>query len=359
MIERFLAVGELRPGVTLSFLDAEPERQYFNNYRVGDPLAMLAQDREQNDPLIINLFRTVADYYIEDVLSGLELDGISDRQMSQIRQSIYFALLYGACPVMRIRDIGLAVSPRGFWPLLDRGENIGSVIVVPYSTTSMSGAITSGPAMPDRALALEIIRGREGTLYDAPYSGVTMGSVDWRRFATIAAVGVVDGGIPMFPSIRPIVEACDAMMQASVKIVRRHAAPHIQVPPSCILYDEQGNPSLPINTEEGTIFPVNFQDKDVQYVSLEADARLMQFTFTALLTQLSALTGVPLAAFNIATMPRLESASGLSRFQSTAQDRSRHILHSVISAYAEIGISLRKVEVNEPAATNSDIAATT
>lgn len=346
-MERFVVRGDVKPGAQLAQLDAAPERQYANLAGDVNPLAYLAADRQDIEPLVVNLFRTVADYYVDDVFASIETESLDQDQQLQIRTAIRFAMLYGNCPVVPLNGRALAASPRGYWPILEQGAHIGDALIIPYNTSSHSGSLNASMLLPNRATVFEVYDGQDGRIYDCAYSGVTLAAYGWQRIGTFPAMGVIQAGRPMFPAIRPIVEAFDRVMKSTLNVIERHGKPHLQVPTAVLQYDERGKPDIAFDSR-GTVFPVGNQDKDVKYVQPQAARELPEFAATQLLTHLSAMSGVPLATFNIAALPRLETATGLGEYQSTGRDRSKSILQSVIAAFGVAGIRLTALPEPQP-----------
>ena len=353
MIDRFVTRNDIKPGASLHLLDALPERQYANLGGDVNPLAQEAVDRKAVEPLVVNLYRTVADYFVEDVMSGLDLTAVTQDVKRQIRNAVWFSMLYGKAPVVPVNGSPVAASPRGYWPILEKGVRIGHALIVPYSRESHQGNMSEANVIPDRAVVITVFDGRPGTMYDVGYSGVTLAATGWRKVGTVAAFGVIDGGIPVFPGIKPMVEAFDVIMKAANRVIDRHGSPHLQVPTSSVVYDDEGNASVPIS-KEGTVFPVANTDKDVKYVILDPATSMFEFQATQLLTHISAMTGIPLAAFNIAALPRLETAKGLGEFQTTGQDRSESILASLITAFGLAGVGLTAKPDPEPQPATGD-----
>ena len=352
MIDRFLTRGDIRPGASLHLLDGLPERQYANLGGDVNPFAQEAVDRRTVEPLMVNLYRTVADYFVEDVMSGIDLSAVSQDVKRQIRNAVWFGMLYGNAPVVRVNGSPVAASPRGYWPILEKGVRIGNALIVPYSRESHQGNMSQANVIPSRAVVIVQFDGETGKMYDVDYSGVTLGA-SFNQVGTIDGFGVVEAGHCVFPGIKPMVEAFDVIMKSANRVIDRHGSPHMQVPTSSIVYDDQGNASVPI-AKEGTVFPVSNTDKDVKYVMLDPATALFEFTATQLLTHISAMTGIPLAAFNIAALPRLETAKGLGEFQTTGQDRSESIRASLITAFGLAGIGLTAKPDPEPQPATGD-----
>ena len=58
---RFLVPGDLRPNATLVPLSNLPELRYFNVAGEANPLADRAEDRDNLQPLTVNLYAAIAD----------------------------------------------------------------------------------------------------------------------------------------------------------------------------------------------------------------------------------------------------------------------------------------------------------
>lgn len=164
MTTRYLVRNDIRPGVSLAQLDARPERQYFNQDAQPDLLATLASDRKAGQPLIVNHYRIAADFLIADVLAGLDLEALTDHQREQIRLALWYRILYGFASMALIDGQIMTISPRGTWPVMERGQQIGTAFVVPYRTQTLFGGAVGGAVNnglnPDRAVVAEVLNGQ-------------------------------------------------------------------------------------------------------------------------------------------------------------------------------------------------------
>lgn len=137
------------------------------------------------------------------------------------------------------------------------------------------------------------------------YSGITLGA-SFTTSGAVQNIAMMGDGKSFYPAMEPIVEVLDSTLRAASQIVKRHAHPHIQIPASSVSYGDDGNPQL-ILADEGMIFPVQRDDKDVQYVTLLADTQLMELVIDQCLSALTALTGAPASLFNSTQFPRLKA----------------------------------------------------
>lgn len=347
MIDRFILSGDLKPGASLTLLDALPERQYANLAAEINPLAQEAADRRRIEPMIVNLFRTLADYYVEDVVSNIDLEKITQDVEQQIRRAVWYAILYGQAPVVNIEGQPVAASPRGYWPVFRQSVRVGHALLIPYATQSHQGNMTQQSQIPDRVTILQITDGQTGTIQDAGYSGVSIAATGWRNIGGFSAMAVVNAGSCMFPAVTPIVEAFDVILKSAQNNIKRHGHPHLQAPASSIRYNEDGVPTINVS-EDGSVFPVTSTDKDVKFISFDAPTGIFEFQAEQLLTQFAAMTGVPLETFNIVPLPRLERSPARTSSGPASNDRSTAILESVIRAFNLIGFPLEVIPETEP-----------
>ena len=341
LMTRFAVRGNLRPGATFVPLNDLPERQYANTAANADLLADLASDRKAGTPLLANLFKAIADYFVDDVMSGLDADAIDAETLTQLRLAVWHRALYGNGVLMSLeRGQIVAVSPRFWWPLLEGPIRVGSVVVLPFSTESTIG-LTGGANLPNRAIAAEVLDSDQGgRLYNAPYSGVTLGTNGWRstELASLVVSPFGDGRSD-FTGAAPLIESINANLRSGDSIINRHAQPHIQVPASSITYDDDGNPSLPVN-KEGSVFPVQRDDKDVQFVTLTADPRLLQWQVETELSLLASIVSMPVSAFNVSSLRRLESAESIEELAKPGNDKVLTWRHDLARAASRVGLDL-------------------
>ena len=339
---RYLVRNDIRPGVSLAQLDARPERQYYNQDAQPDLLASLASDRAAGQPLIVNHYRIAADFLIADVMAGLDLEALTDHQREQIRLALWYRILYGFAAMALIDRQMMTLSPRGTWPVMERGQQIGSAFVVPYRTQTLFGGAVGGAVNnglnPDRAVVAEVLDGQTAPLHDTSYSGITLGA-SFVAVGSVQNIAIMGDGKSFFPAMEPIVEVLDSTLRAASQIVKRHAHPHIQIPASSVNYNEAGEPQL-ILSDQGMIFPLQRDDKDVQYVALEADTQLMQLVIDQCLTGLTALTGAPASLFNTMQLPRLESGLGVRELQATTIERTAVLRAEIVRAILAMGLTV-------------------
>lgn len=341
-LNRFLVRGDLRPNAHLALLDSRPERQYANTDAQPDLLAALASNRVPGTPLIVNYYRLATDFLISDVMAGLVLDDLDDHLIEQVRRLLFNRILYGFGAVTVLEGMPIALSPRGVWPILERGVRIGGAFVVPYSTQSTLTRNTTASGMPDRALVCEALDGNLAMAFDTEYSGITLGA-SFSRAGTVAGIGFAGDGASFFVAIEPIVEQMDDILRAGATIIRRHARPHIQIPAASVTYDDSGRPSTVIS-EQGMIFPVQSTDKDVSYITLTSDTGLIEFMAEQSLLSLAAICGVPLSVFNISQFRRLDSSAGVMALQAPAIERTLVMRSELIRAFDEVGVTIEASE---------------
>ena len=342
---RYLVRNDIRPGVALAMLDARPERQYFNQDAQPDLLAALATDRKAGTPLIVNHYRIAADFLIADVLSGLDLEALTDHQREQIHLALWYRILYGFVSMALIDGQIMTLSPRGTWPVMERGQRIGTAFVVPYRTQTLFGGTVGGVANsglnPDRAVVAEVLDSQAVPLYDVSYSGITIGA-NFSPAGMVQNIVMMGDGKSFFPAMEPIVEVLDSTLRAGWQIVRRHAHPHIQIPASAVQYNDEGQPGL-ILADEGMIFPIQRDDKDVQYITLSADTKLMELVIDRCLSALTALTGAPPSLFNSTQFPRLESGLGVQELQATTIERTAVLRAEIVRGMLGMGLTVAVV----------------
>ena len=356
---RFLVRGDLRPGANLVPLPNVPELQYLNQYYGFDPLANRAQDRQNGEILLVNFFKIVADFFHGEILAGFDIDILPEAEERQIAQAIFNRLFYGHGILVRWQGRLTSISPRFWWPLMEQGQVIGSVIVLPFSTDSVSGSIQGAGAMPNRAIATEHVDGSPSRVYGMQYDGITLG-MNWQDTgAPMDQVVVFGDGISDFPQIISLSNAIDKLLKGGNRLLDRHSQPHLQVPAASVQFNNDGDPELAIS-DEGMIFPVNPQDKDVKYVLPAGSPEMWDLMLTKQLRLLASLTAIPSTVLQEVLMPRLESAESLEQLTAASVKKVRNLRNELAGAILRLGINLPRVEpttegsVNGPAANSGN-----
>ena len=166
--------------------------------------------------------------FINEVTAAFEFDNLTDHEIAQLRSAVWFRILYGYGAVLRLADRIVAVSTRFWWPVMQDGVRVGSVIVIPYSTSSVIAAIDHA-AVPDRARAMQIIDGVSADVYDCLYNGITLGAFQ-RVEGLFRGLCVMGDGRQDFEQVKPTIEAIDKIVKSSCKVIQRFGQPHLQVP---------------------------------------------------------------------------------------------------------------------------------
>jgi len=341
---RFLVDGDLKPGANLVPLANIPELQYQNLYMGYDPLAESAADREGEPPLLFNFFKTVADYFHGEIVSGFDAEDVTPLEANQISLAVYYRIFYGYGILAYIGERFLAISPRYWWPLMSQGFTVGAVVVLPYATASLSGSIQGAGGLPNRALVSQIdsFGAGQSMVWDVDYNGIALGS-DWRAYPeALTRFAVFGDGISDFPQMTSGVNALDTLLKGANTLLDRHAQPHLQVPAASVNYDDDGNPFLTVDSA-GMIFPVNSDDKDVKYVSPAAAPDMWQLALDAQLRLLAGLTSVPFSVFGEFPLPRLQSESSIIAMEASTTKKVRALRNELEGAILSVGLNLPRV----------------
>ena len=293
--QRFLGVGELRPGIQIVPLPATPELQYANMEYVANPLADLAADRFDENVLLLNLFKVIADHFVQEVVSGFDMTDMDSKDVQQVTLSVWYRTLYGKGVIGFILGRLRAVPPRFWWPIQERGNTIGDAVILPYSLTSSVGATTGGVPMPDRAIVSAVGSDGNGGAFDTLYQGITLGNA-FTNVGSTSLLSVFGDGISDFPDCAPVIKAIDGLVRSGNRIVNRHGQPHIQVPASSVTYDDSGNPSFALD-ENGSVIPVQRDDKDAKYLEVPSEPELISYLVQTQLSILCAIAKLPPTVF--------------------------------------------------------------
>lgn len=332
---RFLNMEDIAPRKYIVPLDDRRIRQY-QNLAVYNLLANEAGNRDVTAPLIANVFRMVTDYWLFKVFRQSP-EGIDDEILRVFKDALWWRSLYGYGVVVRQGDRFHAVSPRFWWPILVRGIKIGSAIIQPYSTVSPVGGNINA-TLPNRAWAIVAIDGVDRAIVrDFEYTGITLGNVVSREEVSPIRVEVFGDGVSDYSSLEPLATELDKRLKGTSVILDRYQNPHLQVPASSISFDDNGNPMLNLNLG-GSILPVQRDDKDYKYLTLQADRSLVEFQVRMILSMISALTEIPASHFGLTGLPRMESGSGVLALGEAAQCKMGVLREEVLSAMRELGI---------------------
>lgn len=340
---RFLVRGDLRPGATLVPLSNVPDLQYQNTYAGFDPLADVAADRAGTPPLLVNFFKIIGDYFHSEIIAGFETENISSPTAAQLSRAVFDRIFYGYGILAYIGDRLVALSPRFWWPVVDSGFIIGAVVIIPFSTTSMSGSLSGMSGLPNRALVSEMLTGQPSPIWAVEYNGITLGS-DFRPYdQQLSRLAVFGDGISDFPQMTSGVNALDKLLKGANTLLDRHAQPHLQVPASSVSYDDEGMPFLTVDSQ-GMIFPVNSDDKDVKYVSPPAAPDMWQLALDAQLRLMAALTSVPFSVFGEFPLPRLQSESSIIAMEAATTKKVRALRNELQGAILATGLEIPRVQ---------------
>lgn len=339
---RYLLSDTLAPGRTLAPLDDRPERLYAHGSAGADLLADSATARDASLDTIWNGYRVIADYLASDVMAGFEAP--PDPLGSAVRHAVWARALYGVGVVMAFADGHvIPVSPRFWWPVLQGGRRVGQAVIVPFKS-NVDGDPQTHP-LPDRALVVQAPDPGPGpavsTIYAiAPYDGITLGRIGWVPIDTapprLASFG---NGTADFPVAEPIITEINEILTIGTSILRRFARPHLQVPVSAVEYDSNGRPRVPI-ARDGTIFPVQRDEAEVRYITLSMDTGLYEYQIRTLLSLLSSVVAVPINAFNVFPLARMESAAAVQTLAAPANEKVLAWQSEVRAALATIGVGL-------------------
>ena len=340
---RFLVPGELRPGAHLSPASATPELQYANMDYAYDPLRQEAADRTPDKAaLMVNLYAVIADHFIEETISGFDLTAVNAEDVLQVKLSVWYRALYGWGILAFVEGRLRAINPRYWWPLMSRGTRIGDVVILPYSTTSASGSLTGQNGLPDRALVAEVLTDQPASLFDADYTGITLG-VNWRRINSgIQQLTVYGSGSLDFHNAKPVICEIDGILRNSTRIIDRFGHPHLQIPAALVQYDENGDPTFSIS-KEGSILPVQRDDKDVKYVSLAVSTDLIRHTIETLLSLLGSMVKVPPQVFNLFPLARMESGVSIEKLAQASNEKVKVWQEDLARSLLYLGLNAPRI----------------
>ena len=339
---RFLVPGDLRPGANLVPLSNVPELQYLNQYGLGDPLANNAADREGPGTLLYNFYKIIADHFHSEILAGFETGTLDDTEQAQISAGVMNRILYGHSILGFMNGRLTSVSPRFWWPLMEKTVQIGDVFIIPYNTSSFSGSLQGAGQLPDMALVINQLFAAPPEVWEVAYNGITLGT-NWTQ-STVRATrfSTWGDGLSDFPQMGNAVQAIDKLIRGANMLLDRHAQPHLQVPSSAVRYDQNGNPFLTVDPE-GMIFPVNADDKDVKYVSPAAAPEMWQLALNKQLQLLAAVTNAPLSIFGEFPLPRLESAASIEAVTVSSTKKVRALRGELEGAIRELALTVSRV----------------
>jgi len=340
---RFALEGDLKPGASFPPGDDLHNRQYLLGDSGPDLLANEAEDRAGGSPLIVNFYKAIADFFVDEVMASLNTEPLDNETLVELRRSVQQRAVFGYGVIGRLEDNRItAINPRFYWPLLQTGMRVGSVFVIPFNTDSTIRTSAGAGGLPNRALVAEVLDNDEtATIYSAPFSGITLGDrwVEIRTGRTrVAAYG---SGVSDYVAAKPIIDEIDKLIRSGNSVVERYGKPHIQVPSSLVKYNEDGQPQLDYNPQ-GTAFPVQRDDKDVQYITLPVSDALVRFLVELQISLLASVVSVPVTRFNIFPLRRMESGASIEALAEPANEKSLAIVNELIEACAHCGLVLER-----------------
>ena len=343
--QRFLAAGELRPGIQIVPLDATPELQYANLEYVANPLADLAVDRIDEQVLLLNLFKVIADHFVQEVVSGFDMTAVNAHDVNQVTLSVFYRTLYGKGVIGYVLGRLRAIPTRYWWPIHERGNTIGDAVILPYSLTSSVGATTGGVPMPDRAIVFATDLEGGGKAYDTEYSGITLGRA-FTPMGEASDISVFGDGISDFPDAAPVIKAIDQLVRSGNRIVKRHGQPHVQVPASSITYDDNGTPSFNLD-EAGSVIPVQRDDKDAKYLVVPSEPQLLEYLVQTQLSILCAIAKIPASVFNLFPLARMESGVSIEKLAAASNEKVKLWQDDLEIVLARLGLNATRIITEE------------
>ena len=342
---RFLAVGELAPGIQIVPLPATPEMQYTNQEFVANPLAELAVDRVDEFVLLLNLFKVIGDHFVQEVVAGFDLTAMNQEDAHELTRAQWYRVLYGKGVIGFVLDRLRAVPTRFWWPVQTMGNKVGDAVILPYSLTSSAGSITGGTPLPDRALVMAVDAEGNGPVYDTEYAGITLGNT-FNEIGNVQALTAFGDGVSDFPDCAPVIKEIDALVRSGNRIVKRYGQPHIQVPAASVTYDDEGTASFQLD-ENGSVIPVQRDDKDAKYLAVPSEPRLIEYLVQTQLSILCAIAKIPPTVFNLFPLARMESGVSIEKLAQASNEKVRLWQDDLEIVIARLGLNAPRI-VEEP-----------
>lgn len=324
LYSRFLLPQNLVENAVITPLSDDPMRRYLgtNPERLG-----------------LNLHPIIA-HYFERLVFDVLPDGIPDDLWSALRLSAFYRALYGFGVVAQQAGRHVAIDPRFWWPVLVRGVKVGSIIVQPYRVDpGNAGALVT---VPDRAIVMIAIDADPRVeIRIVEWSGVTLGRTIETSVLSPLKIGVWGCGVSDFTMAGLwSIDEFSARTAGISGVLKRFENPHIQAPVSAIRYDDAGNPQLSVSAS-GSVLPVQNNDKDWKYLTLEKDSPLHKFELDMILRTISANTSIPASVFGLSNShPRAESGDAIMADNHVTNARLRSMQTEIQIAVAEMGYDL-------------------
>ena len=321
---RYLLPESIRENAVITPLSDEPMRRYLgtNIENVG-----------------VNIHPVIAHYFQNSIFNQMP-EGAAANVLDAFRESVFWRSLYGLGPVIRFGEKVLAIDPRFYWPILFRGAKVGSIIVQPFSDERPS---SNSKPPPSRAWVIIVIDGEPratSAIYE--WSGVTLGRLISNDVVSPIAVGVWGDSVGDFHLAGTwALDEISSRTQGISKVLKRFEQPHIQVPASAINYDENQRPQLTVSLD-GSVLPVQSNDKDWKYLSLSYDGRLHQSYLEWLVSFISANTFIPTAVLNpmLVRHARADSMPAIASENLETVSKIRYWRSQIVEAAASIGFNI-------------------
>lgn len=325
LYQRFLLPENVQTGATITPLSDEPMRRYLG---------------ENVERVSVNLHPIVATYF-QRLIFDQRPTGADDDVIDALRMSAFWRALYGYGIVARQGDRYLAIDPRFWWPVLVGGVKVGSIIVMPYRRDpGTSGAQVT---VPDRAwVAIANDADPRVVLRDHEWSGVTLGRQIEERIASPGRIAVWGDGIGEFTAAGIwALDEVSARLSGLSKTLKRLEGIHLQAPASAIELDSEGRPTLSISSD-GSVLPVQTNDKDWKYVQLDNDNPLLKYSVLGLCNVIAANTSIPVDEFGFAmSVSRAETGNAIAVENHVTVAKARLWQNEITQAARELGHTLR------------------
>lgn len=355
--KRFLSLTSIKPGASLQILSNRPYELYLNLQSLYDNrLANDASLRNVKKRLTTNIYAAITNYFVENVMSSFPEGAIVDENfINELGRAVFNRVLWGYGVLLYTNGNWESIESRFWWPILARGEKVGSGFVFPYQTDRQTfwnqQATATGGTIPDRArVSVLLDKVNVGTIRNFHYSGITLGNEIIEDRERVDGVCVAFGdGESMFDLIEPLVDQYNSLIEHTMDLIARFGSPHLQVPNSAIRV-VNGHPTLNLDSK-GAVLPKGPNDADYAYVTPTSEVQLFEFAGQNLLGLISAITAVPLSNFNIHGLPRMESGQGVQDLQAPATAKISLWRNDIVNAvkYAGLGeISWGDSVMNDP-----------
>ena len=327
---RTLLESQIKPGLVINPLTIE-------NFQLFSGVHRSLIDQETGERKGVNGYAVVTNFFLNGLWSEHPISDADRRLLMALESSTVFRSMNGYGVVIKQGNRYQAIDSRYFWYLVDdNGDQIGSVVMYPYSSTNEE--------FPNRArVVISNNANRSMEVREYVFQGVTLGRVIGTN--TVAGDVIAWGdGANDYDNIRYLINELNKRLDKNSILLDRHSSPHLMGPPNAFQKrdpkgtsgQESDNSQFKYN-EEGMYLPVDSQGVDYKYLTWESEAELNKFQVSTVLNLIHIETGIPATAFGISSATG-DSGLSLERQMFAALAKVRRWQRDIEDAIEHIGI---------------------